>query len=109
MAPSEFAEADVERVRQANPLDQVINDRVRLRPAGTRQFKGACPFHADQFASMNVAPAVRGGRYHCFECSADGDVFDFVMAVDRLTYREAVTHLAARAGITLPPRADDQS
>ncbi len=109
MAPSEFAEADVERVRQANPLDQVINDRVRLRPAGDRQYKGSCPFHADQFASMKVAPAVRGGRYHCFECSADGDVFDFLMSIDGLTYSEAVTRLAARAEITLPPPADNQS
>lgn len=109
VAPSEFAEDDIERVRQASRLDMVVGERVRLVPVGNGQFKGACPFHGDEFRSLVVAPAVRGGHFHCFGCGADGDVFDFVMTIDRLTHVKAVMHLAARAGIDLQPPATDQS
>ncbi len=109
MAPSEFAEDVTDRVRQASRLDLVVGERIRLIPAGNGQFKGSCPFHGEKFASLRVAPAIRGGRFHCFGCGADGDVFDFVMAIDQLTYVDAVMRLAARAGIDLASPPDDQS
>ena len=108
MAAEEVAD-DIERVRRANPLDLVVGERLRLRPIGNGQFKGSCPFHAEKFASLAVSPTIRGGRFHCFGCGADGDVFDFVMAVDHLTYTQAVMRLATRAGIDLTPPPDDQS
>ncbi|WP_420121777.1 CHC2 zinc finger domain-containing protein [Nakamurella sp.] len=64
----------MERVRQASRLDLVVGEHIWLRPAGTGQYKGSCPFHEERFASLVVAPAVHGGRYHCFGCAADGGV-----------------------------------
>ncbi|MDQ2739808.1 MAG: CHC2 zinc finger domain-containing protein [Actinomycetota bacterium] len=111
MAPSRFEEADVQRVREASRLDLVIARYFRLRPAGNDQFNASCPFHLDQFASLNIAPTVRGGRYHCFGCGADGDVFDFdfVMKIDRLSYAQAVRHLATQAGIELSPPTNPET
>ena len=104
----ESGEAYVERVRQANPVDEVIKENVRLRPHRGSELKGACPFHADQFLSLHVNPAANGGRYHCFGCGADGDVFTFLESIEGLTRDEAVIRLAVRVGIGLPPSADDQ-
>ncbi len=109
VAPSPFDEADVRRVREASRLDLVIARYVRLRPARNDQFKASCPFHSEKLASLNIAPAVRGGRYHCFGCGADGDVFDFVMKIDRLSYAQAVRHLAAQAGIDLSPPTNPET
>lgn len=100
--------AYVERVRQANPVDEVIKEHLRLRPHRGSELKGACPFHADQFLSLHVNPAARGGRYHCSGCGADGDVFTFLESIEGLAHDEAVIRLAVRAGIGLPPSADDQ-
>lgn len=110
MAQPEFTEADVDRVRHANPIEEVIHERLRLRPHRDSQLKGACPFHAHQFLHLHVVPAStrKRGRYHCFGCGADGDVLTFAMSIDGLTHSEAVQRLAARAGIGLPPATDDQ-
>jgi DNA primase len=109
VAPSEFAEDVIDRVRRASRLDLVIGERIRLVPAGNGQCKGSCPFHGEKFLSLRVAPTVRDGRFHCFGCGADGDVIDFVMAIDQLSYVDAVMRLAARAGIDLASPPDDQS
>ena len=108
MPQFESSEAYVERVRQANPVDEVIKEHLRLRPDRGSELKGPCPFHADQFFSLHVNPAVQGGRYHCFGCGADGDVFTFLESIEGLTHDEAVIRLAVIAGIGLPPPADEQ-
>lgn len=41
------------------------------------------------------------GRYHCFGCGEDGDVFQFVMAIDHTTFVETVERFASQVGFTL--------
>ena len=94
-----FSDADKERVRDASRIEVVIGDYVALRPAGSGNLKGLCPFHEEKSPSFNVRPA--HGTYHCFGCGEGGDVFSFVAAIDHLTFVEAVQRLADRAGITL--------
>ena len=94
-----FSDADKERVRDASRIEVVIGDYVALRPAGSGNLKGLCPFHEEKSPSFHVRPA--HGTYHCFGCGEGGDVFSFVAAIDHLTFVEAVQRLADRAGITL--------
>ncbi|MFV0458485.1 MAG: DNA primase [Actinomycetales bacterium] len=90
---------DVEAVRERTPIDEVVGDYVTLRPGGVGVLKGLCPFHDERTPSFNVRPQV--GRYHCFGCGEGGDVLDFIMKIDQLTFTEAVERLAAKAGVTL--------
>jgi DNA primase len=94
-----FSDADKERVRDASRIEAVIGDYVALRPAGSGNLKGLCPFHEEKSPSFHVRPT--HGTYHCFGCGEGGDVFSFVAAIDHLTFVEAVQRLADRAGITL--------
>jgi DNA primase len=94
-----FSDADKERVRDANRIDVVIGDYVALRPAGSGNLKGLCPFHDEKSPSFNVRPGL--GTYHCFGCGEGGDVFSFVAAIEHLTFVEAVQRLADRAGLAL--------
>lgn len=48
-----------------------------------------CPFHPDKSPSMDI----RKNFYHCYGCGAQGDVIDFVMKQEGLTFKQAVTRL----------------
>lgn len=48
-----------------------------------------CPFHKEKTASMKIYQ----DSYYCFGCGAHGDVFDFVMAMDNLSFRESFLDL----------------
>ncbi len=92
------------QVQQATDLVQLIGEQVQLRPKG-KEFVGLCPFHDDHSPSMNVSPAKQ--IYKCFACGAGGDVFSFTMDYHKMSFREALEHLAQRANIELPRHADD--
>ena len=88
-----------EEVRNAIDIAQVIGERVPLRRAG-RTWKGLCPFHAEKTPSFTVNPERQ--IWHCFGCNKGGDVFAFLMEIDKVTFPEALQALAERAGIDLP-------
>jgi len=98
MAAPERGYGDVERVREATDIVAVIGQYVGLTPAG-ENLKGLCPFHADTKPSLTVSPAKQ--LYYCFGCGEGGNVFNFVMKMEGLTFGEALRELARRAGITL--------
>ncbi len=89
------------QVQQATDIVRLIGEQVALRPRG-KEFIGVCPFHDDKNPSMYVSPIKQ--IYKCFACGAGGDVFAFVTNYHKMTFPEALKHLAERAGITLPQR-----
>ncbi len=90
---------DVALVRERVRVDEVIGEVVTLRTAGAGSLKGLCPFHDERSPSFHVTPS--RGLYYCFGCGEGGDVVDFLMKHDHLTFTEALEKLAARAGVTL--------
>lgn len=91
---------DKERIQSATDIVRLIGEHVQLRPKG-RELAGLCPFHDDKKPSMFVSPAKQ--IYKCFSCGAGGDCFTFAMEYHKLDFREALKHLADRAGIELTP------
>ena len=87
------------QVQHATDIVALIGEHVALRARG-REFVGLCPFHDDKNPSMYVVPAKQ--IYKCFACDAGGDVFSFVMDYHKMTFPEALRHLAERANIQLP-------
>ncbi len=101
-----IADDDIERVRDAVSIVDVVQSHVQLRRVG-RNFVGLCPFHAEKSGSFNVREETK--RYKCFGCGASGDVFKFVQEIEHLDFVAAVEHLASRAGITLTYTSTGQS
>ncbi|MEZ6195230.1 MAG: DNA primase [Planctomycetota bacterium] len=91
-------EDSISRVREIVDIVEVVSGYMQLKRSG-QSFLGVCPFHDDHDPSLNVSP--KFGTYRCFACGAKGSVFDFVMHMDRVDFREAVELLAERHGITL--------
>lgn len=93
-----YSEKDIEEIRNRVDLAEVVSEYVRLKRAG-RRLKGLCPFHTEKTPSFFVDPEKQ--LYHCFGCGAGGDVFSFVMEMEKMQFSEAVEHLAARIGYQL--------
>ena len=95
---------DRERIRDANPIEQVVGKYVDLVQKG-RVFKGLCPFHDDSNPSMDVDP--ERGTFKCWACNEGGDVFAFIQKRYNLDFLEAMEHLAQEAGIEFRRRPVD--
>lgn len=90
---------DIERVRAAADLYDIVSATVTLKPSGTGTFVGLCPFHDEKTPSFSVRPSL--GVWHCFGCGAGGDVFKYVEQKESIDFREAVEFLADRYHIEM--------
>ncbi len=87
-----------EEVRAKLNIEDVIGEYVQLKRAG-RNFKGLSPFTGEKSASFFVSPDKH--IWHDFSSNKGGDVFGFVMEVEGMDFRQALEHLAKRAGVDL--------
>jgi DNA primase len=99
--PSNVAEAGsfAERVKQQADIVRVSGEYVRLKKTG-QNFTGLCPFHQEKTPSFSVHPVKQ--MYYCFGCHEGGDVFKFVMQMDKCEFPEAVRTVAEKCGIPIP-------
>jgi DNA primase len=96
--PDDFAQL----VKQQADIVRVIGDYLKLRKTGAQNYTGLCPFHKEKTGSFSVNAT--HGYYYCFGCHEKGDVFNFVMKMESLSFPEAVRAVAAKAGVPLPKR-----
>ena len=88
-----------DRVKQQADIVRVIGEYVQLKKAG-QNFRGLCPFHSEKSPSFNVHPVRQ--IYHCFGCQVGGDVFKFVMEMEKCPFPEAIRIVAEKCGIAVP-------
>jgi DNA primase len=88
-----------DRVKQQADIVRVVGEYVRLKKSG-QNFTGLCPFHSEKTPSFGVHPVKQ--IYHCFGCGVGGDVFQFVMEMDKITFPESVRAVAEKCGIAIP-------
>ena len=96
--PGLFDDHDIDRVRQAVDIAEVIGAFVTLKRKGPDLW-GLCPFHPEKSPSFHVRPD--RGMFHCFGCGKGGNVFSFLMEIEGVSFSEAVRSLADRAGIEI--------
>ena len=91
MSPARAEHVDVQSIRAAYPIEDVIaSSGVELHQRG-HGYMGCCPFHDDSTASMSV-----GGvpdRFKCFGCGAGGDVIEYVTRRYGLSFIDSVQAL----------------
>jgi DNA primase len=88
-----------DRVKQQSDIVRVIGEYVRLKKSG-QNFSGLCPFHQEKTPSFSVSPVKQ--MYYCFGCGKGGDVFQFVMELEKSPFPEAVRTVAEKCGIAVP-------
>ncbi len=89
-------------VKQQADIVRIVGEYLKLRKTGAQNYTGLCPFHKEKTGSFSVNAT--HGYYYCFGCHEKGDVFNFVMKMEGLSFPEAVRAVATKAGIALPKR-----
>ena len=87
----------LEEIKSRTDIVDFISDYVQLKKSG-QNWKGLCPFHQEKTPSFMVSQSKQ--IFHCFGCGAGGDVITFLLKHDNLSFHEAVTILAKKAGIS---------
>ncbi|MDD3539387.1 MAG: DNA primase [Atribacterota bacterium] len=94
-----YSEEILDEIRNRLDIVELISEYVSLKPSG-KGYKGLCPFHQEKTPSFMVD----SGRqiFHCFGCGEGGNIFTFIMKMEKVKFPEAVKILADKAGIALP-------
>ena len=88
----------IEEIRVRSDIVEVISDRVLLKKSGAN-YKGLCPFHSEKTPSFIVSPAKQ--IFHCFGCNEGGNVYQFVMKIENISFPDSVLLLARKYGINI--------
>ncbi len=86
-----------ELLQRINILD-VVSQYVKLRKAG-KDYAGLCPFHKEKTPSFTVS--VEKQMFYCFSCREGGNVVNFLMKYENLSFQEAQENLARQYGIEI--------
>lgn len=88
--------------RKVNIVD-VIQNYLPVEKKGKNYF-AICPFHDDHNPSLSISPEKQ--IYMCFVCGASGNVFNFVMNYENISFTSAVIKVANLVGINLDIKQD---
>jgi DNA primase len=90
-------------LKQQADIVRIIGDYVQLKKTGAQNFTGLCPFHKEKSPSFSVHATRQ--FYHCFGCSASGDVFSFIQKIENISFPEAIRRVADKMGVPMPRQA----
>ena len=99
-------EDKITEILNATDIVDLVSDAVTLKKSGKNYF-GLCPFHSEKTPSFSVNPNKQ--IFYCFGCGAGGDAFSFLMKHQGVSFPEAATLLARKAGVMLENVALDPS
>ncbi len=95
----------MEEIKERIDIVQLVSQYLPLKRAG-RNFKALCPFHVEKTPSFTVSPEKQ--FFHCFGCGASGDIFQFLMRMENITFPEAMEKLAEQAGVEIPKGREEE-
>lgn len=88
----------IERILETVPIEEVIGGYLALKRRGANMI-GLCPFHNEKTPSFSVSPVK--GIYHCFGCGKGGNLINFVMEYEHMSFTDAVKFVAQKYHIPI--------
>lgn len=99
-----FEESFINEIKMRIPISRIIGAKVTFDTRKSNSSKGnfwaCCPFHVEKTPSFCCND--HKASYHCFGCQESGDIFNFIMKIEGLSFFQAVEKLADLAGLELP-------
>src|SRR3984957_13754713 len=99
-----FTPEFLEELRARLPTSEVVMRRVKLKRSG-REWKGLSPFQQEKTPSFFVNDEKQA--WFDFSSGLNGNIFDFLMKTEGVSFPEAVERLASMAGVPLPAVTPD--
>jgi DNA primase len=94
-----FPPSFLDEIKARLPVSEVVRRRVKLMRVG-REWKGLSPFTSEKTPSFFANDQKMA--WFDFSAGKNGNIFDFLMETEGLSFPEAVEHLAQEAGLPLP-------
>ena len=94
----------IDEIKARLPVSEVVSRRVKLQKAG-REMRGLSPFTKERSPSFFVNDHKMA--WFDFSSGQNGNIFDFVMKTEGLSFPEAVERLAQEAGLPLPTVSEE--
>ncbi|MCR5274462.1 MAG: DNA primase [Clostridiales bacterium] len=94
----------VEEIISRSDIVSVVGQYVQFTKSSGQNMFGLCPFHSEDTPSFSVS--VNKQIYYCFGCHKGGNVVNFIMEIEHLSYFEALKFLAEKSGVTIPEPDD---
>ena len=88
----------IDRISERADIVEIISHYLPLKKAG-KNYKALCPFHQEKTPSFMVSPEKQ--LFHCFGCGAGGNVFNFVIKWEKISFPEAVKMIGEKVGISV--------
>ena len=92
------SEEKIVEIRKSVNIVDIISDYIPIEQKG-RNYFAICPFHDDHNPSMSISPEKQ--IYTCFVCGAHGNVFNFIMDYENVSFYEALKIVANKSNIEL--------
>src|ERR1700727_219567 len=99
-----FTPQFLEELRARLPVSEGVGRRVKLKKSG-REWKGLSPFQQEKTPSFFVNDEKQA--WFEFSSGKNGNIFEFLMQTEGVSFREAVEGLANMAGLPLPEVTPD--
>jgi len=101
-----YPQSFIDDLKRKVDIVRVVQDYIQLKKKGSN-WMACCPFHKEDTPSFSVSPARE--IFYCFGCQKGGNIFTFVMEMERCSFPEAIKLIASKAGAQLPaldPRSE---
>jgi DNA primase len=89
----------VEIIKEKINFVDLVGNYTKLKKAGN-SYIGLCPFHEEKTPSFSINPDKK--LFHCFGCGKGGDIINFIMEIENLSFKEAIEFLSEKYNIKLP-------
>ena len=99
MAGGFISNETIEAILNTTDIVATVSEYTKLERRGGNDWWGCCPFHGEKTASFHVDADKK--FYHCFGCHKGGNVVNFIMEMEKLSYPDTLEALAKKAGIQI--------
>ncbi|MBM3708086.1 MAG: hypothetical protein FJW69_07090 [Actinobacteria bacterium] len=73
-------------------IKDIISKYSDLKKIGSGKYRGLCIFHKEKAPSLTVYEDTQS--FFCFGCGKGGDVINFIMLAEDLSFKEAIIFLS---------------